>query len=148
MGLFAGHEAIKTINLREDYNIQVGVHQTDDFAANVLTQKKNGERHKSYMLEHRLLKKCYGVPGIQDGTKALLICNRDVLFDPLNQFPDLTGKDTIKGRIKEMAWEQLNKAEEDKNGGLLNITQILMAASAFILFGAIALITLISHYRG
>lgn len=147
MGLF-DQEHIRILHFREDYNIFPGRLNVEEYASDVVTKKKNMDRDKSWELAHPLMKRCYGIPGIKDGTKALMICSRDVVWDPLNQYPEKYNKDEVRKRMGEMAHEQQHKAEGSKNSGPMNITTILLGASAFILILALVLIAGLRYYRG
>lgn len=148
MGIFSQGEAIKTMNRREDYNLRIINLPVEEHASSVLTLKRYGKRVKSWLLCHELVKPCYGVPGIQDGTKILLTCSRDVIWDALNQLDDSWSPKNINLKFGEMAKEQQYIAEMNKNSGSMNTSVILLSAAAVILFIAIALVGLLSYYRG
>lgn len=148
MGFITGTENIKTLHRREDYNMAIQNVPVEEHASAVLTQRKNGKRNKSWLLCHPLVKTCYGIPGVQDGTKAMLTCSRDIVWDPLKQLDETWEKINIRKKLGEMAKEQQHIAEMNKNSGPMNVSVILMSASALILFIACALIGLLSYYRG
>jgi len=148
MSLLAGAERIRVLYLREDYNIESSSLPVEQYASEVITKKKNGIRDKSWLLPHKLLKTCYNVPGIPDGKKVLMICPRDVVYDPLKQLDISWSKEKIRQKMGEIAREQQHKADSHKNTGPMNVTMILLASAAFILFLSIALVGLLNYYKG
>lgn len=148
MALIQGPEKIRVLNLREDYQIETLMLPVEEYASDVITRKKNNKRDKSWLLPHQLLKRCYNVPGIPNGAKALITTPRDVVFDPLNQLDDSWSKDKIKARMGEIAKEQQHKAEGNKSNSVTNVTMILLSSAVVILVLAIAAIGLMNYYGG
>lgn len=131
MGLFGG-EQVQVLHAGEAYTIVVGKLSVEEYASDVITKKKNGKRDKAWELAHPLMKRCYGIPGIKDGKKALLICSRDVVWDAQNQHPELYSKEKIEKRMGEMAYEQQHKADAS-GGSAMNKTVVLLGAAALIM---------------
>ena len=141
-------EKIRVLYLREDYSITSAILPVEAYASNVITKTKNGKRDKSWLIPHKLLKRCYNLPGIPDGKKALIITPRDVRFDPLKQLDDSWSDEKIRLKMGEIAREQEHKADAQKNTGPMNVTMILLASSALILFLTIAVVGALNYYKG
>jgi len=148
MSLLSGAERIRVLYLREDYKVENTTLPVEAYASDVITKKKNEKRDKSWLLPHGLLKTCYNLPGIPDGKKVLIICPRDVRFDPLNQLNDSWSKGQVRLKMGEIAREQQHKADSHKNSGPMNVTMVLLAASAFVLFLSIAAVGILNYYKG
>ena len=147
MGIFDGKAATQTGILREDYKIDTCRLQVDPNATDVLTKLKGVKREFSWCLLHQLMKPAYGVPGIPDGTPLLLLCQRDVRFDPLGELDKTWSDENIKEKMIETAKEQQYKTES-KNNSMMTMTTGLLAASVVILVLAIAAVGLLKYYGG
>ena len=143
-----GREKIRVLYLGEDYSIRNATLAVETYASNVITKMKDGKRDKSWLLPHKLLKRCYNIPRIPDGTKALIITPRDVRFDPLKQLDATWSDEKIRAKMGEIAREQEHKADSQKNTGPMNITMVLLATSALVLFLTIAIVGALSYYKG
>lgn len=148
MALLLSNEKVRSIMMREDYNLQPMQICVDEFASNIITIKKNGARDKSWLFPHQLLKKCYNIPGIPDGSKVLLISPRDVRFDPLHQLDDSWSDVEVKDKMSETAKEQQHKADAKKGSQATNMTMVLLSSAVVILVLAIGFIVLMNYYGG
>ena len=148
MSLIRGKEKVKVLYLREDYNIVPAVFGVEKKASDVFTKKDNEVSTNSWLLAHELMKPCYNIPGIPNGKKVMLVCTRDVRFDPLKQLDDSWSDDKIRKRMGQTAKEQAHKAEMKKVSSTMNATMILLSVAAVILFTAIALVSALNYYKG
>ncbi len=128
------NEAIQTIFLREDSKLIPMKLKVDEMARNIITRRKRDKRLECYLLIHQLMKPVFNFPGIKDGTKTLLICSRDVRFDPLNELDESWDKDHIRARLKEAAKEQQHKAEQSKTGQVMSSATLILAGCAALVF--------------
>lgn len=148
MGLINGPETVRCILARDDY---IGVPmrlRVDEYASDQITHKKNNKRDKNWLLPHQLLKRCYNIPGIPDGSKVLLITSRDVVWDPGKQLDSSWDIKTIRNRMGQTAREQQHKADANKNTGPQNVTMILLSISVAIVTLGVVIIGLLNYYRG
>lgn len=145
MPLFENKPTIKALYLREDYKVKVRNIQVDEMASDVLTISKDGRRQFSWFLIHQLLKPIYGFPGIPDGTRCLLICSRDVRFDPLHELDKSWDNENIRKKMLEIAKEQQFKVDQSHGMGLLNRSMVLLSASAAILVLSVVIIGVLKY---
>ncbi len=140
MSLFGQAEKVKVLKLREDYNISVASLPVEKKASDVFTKKENNISTNSWLLAHELMKPCFNVPGIKEGTKVMMVCNRDVRFDPLTQLDGSWSDENIRKRMGQTAKEQAHKVGGKKTSSVTNVTMILLSSAALILIVAIVLI--------
>lgn len=146
MALFRTKEFITCLKLREDYSTEILNLPVDSMASDIITLEKDGKRKDSWCLIHQLLKPAYDIPGIKNGTPILIICDRDVRFDPLNELGDDWKEENVKKMMVRVAQEQLHKAEGHSGIGLLNKSMVLLSGSAGFLVLACILIGVLKFY--
>lgn len=144
MGIIDGNESARLIFLREDYKIQTPRLPVEEYASDVVTKRKSSKRDKSWMLSHDLMKRCYNIPGIPNGSLALMVTARDVEFDPFNTIDTKI----IKKKMGEIAKEQQHKAESAENHGTMARATVWLSVAAFVLFLMIGIVALLKYYNG
>lgn len=148
MGIFNIKEKIRVIYLRENFTMESMFIPLDVMSSEIITRIKNGKREFSWFLIQQLLKPVYGFPGIPDGSRALLLCSKDVRYDPLGQLDDSWSKENIKKKMVEVAKEQQHKVEKSSEMGILSRSTMFLSASVIILVIAIAIIGIIKFRSG
>lgn len=148
MGLFNIKENIRVIYLKENFTIKSMFIPLDDMSSEIITKMKNGKREFSWFLIQQLLKPVYGFPGIPDGSRALLVCSKDVRYDPLQQLDASWSKENIKKKMVQVAKEQQHKVEKSSAMGILSRSTMLLSVSVIILIIAIAVIGVIKFRSG
>ena len=117
--------------------------KVDDMARNIITLKNKNKRAECFLLIHKLMKPVFGYPGIKDGTRVLLVCSRDVRFDPLEELDESWNAENIRKRLKEIAKEQQHKAEQNKGRNNIETATLMLSGCAIIFFIALSLIAAI-----
>lgn len=147
MAIISGPAKVRTLNIRPDYQAEIAMIPVEEYAAsNVITKIENGERVRSWLIPHKLLKRCYNIPGIPNGSKALITITGDVVIDPLKQLDDSWSKENIRKKLAEYAKEQEHKADKKKSSQATNVTMILLSSAVVILVLGMAAIGLLNYY--
>ena len=138
-------EEIQVIYLRENMCLVAMKLKVDEMARNIITLKDKAKRSECFLLIHKLMKPVFGYPGIKDGTRTLLICARDVRFDPLKELDESWNSEHIRARLKEIAKEQQHKAEQNKGGNNMQMATMMLAGCACVLFLVIGILVLAKY---